>query len=135
MELQQEVERGAALLLRLAALVESERNLRDLPEDRAVEALVLLDAPAHPLEERAHEHGGRGLPVRERAVEQQHVAVQHLGGDRVDERVLRAELVEDGGARDAGRFRHLGHGHLVEAAGGEELPRRLEDGRAHVAPG
>ena len=85
------------------------------------------------LEERAQQHRRRRPAVGERVLEQQHVARQHLGGDRVDQRVLRAELVEDGGARDAGRLRHVRHRDVVQAALGEEPARRLEDGRARVA--
>src|SRR5262249_39369444 len=86
-----------------------------------------LDAGAHLVEERAHQRRGGVRRVDEGGVQHLMVVREHLAGDRLDQRVLRAELVEDRRARDARRLRDVGHRDLGEAAGGEERARGIED--------
>ena len=114
-------------LRRRAPLDETHVDLHDLAEDAQVEAVELLDAEAHGVEEPAHQGRRRGARVGQRAVEHHPVVREHALGDRLDQGALRAEVVEDGGARDARELRDLGHRDGLEAAAREQGARGLQD--------
>ena len=122
-----EIRCGFGCGLRGRAHVEARADLRDFPEDAAAEALELLDAFCHVLEEGADQRGNRDLHLLERALEHLLVVGDQPARERVDERAFRCEVAEDGGARDARLLGHLGHGRVFEAPVGEEQERRLED--------
>ena len=111
------------------ALVQPETDLRDLAEDPAIEPPVLLDPGAHLLEQRADDEKRRARRVRERVAEHALVVRDDLLGDRLQQGVLRAEVVEDGGPRDPGLSGDLRHGHVVDAAPREQPARGIDDAR------
>jgi hypothetical protein len=82
------------------------------------------------VEQRAHERRrGRRL-VGERVLEHAGPGVEHALGDGLDERALRAEVVEDGGSHHARLLRDVPHRDGVEAAAREQRARGVEDALA-----
>ena len=123
----QRVLASVARVLGDAALVQADLDLDDLAEHLAIELVELLDTDTHVLEEGAHQGGSRALLVLERALDHGLVVAEGLVGDGLDQRVLRAEVVEDGRARDAGELRDVVHRDVLEAAAAEQELGGLED--------
>ena len=97
-----------------------------------MKAAIFLDPLPHEVEELPDQGRDRGVPLGQDPMQQGLIPAQHVLGDALDQRMLRAEGVEHRRAGHPRRRGDLGHGDLLRAPLCEELTRDLEDPGALV---
>ena len=115
-------------------LFETELQLRDLAKHAAVEARVAFDAAPHLLEQRANQVGHREVFAVECVLEHRFVVRHDLARDRLDQRALRAEVVEHGRPGHTCLGRDVRHGDVVEPVRREQAVCRVENPRLLLGP-